>query len=180
MRSKNCQYLAKGCARELFSIGGTVAVSGVRVTGAASRYGVPVRNPVFLRGKIPLNELLYKFGLKLARIKFVRRAIESRADLSEFRKPPTIRILAGVFLIAFSMALCWPVIVAMVGGLAWRLHKPWIVALGLPIYIFSHVCYISGMFLSGEKYTRIFFRWAMRCWVERLLSYGQAKESAEL
>jgi hypothetical protein len=127
-----------------------------------------------------VNELLYKVGLRLARIKFVQRAIESRADLSEFRKPPTFRILAGVFLITFSMALCWPVIVALVGGLAWHLHRPWIVALGVPIYVFSHICYLSGMYLSGEKYTRIFFRWAMRCSVERLLSYGQVKEGAEL
>ena len=127
-----------------------------------------------------MNELLYKLGLRLARIKFVQRAIESRADLSEFRKPPTFRILAGVFLITFSMILCWPVIVALVGGLAWHLGRPRIVALGVPIYVFSHICYLSGMYLSGEKYTRIFFRWVMRCWVERLLSYGQVKESAEL
>ena len=119
-------------------------------------------------------------GLRLARIKFVRHAMEARADLSEFRKPPTFRILAGVFLIAFSMVLSWPVIVALVGGLAWHLRRPWILALIVPLYVFSHLCYISGMILSGEKYTRIFFRWAMRCWVERLLSYGQAKENAEL
>jgi hypothetical protein len=146
------------------------------VTEDASRYGVPCENPVFSRKKIPLNELLYKMGLRLARIKFVRHAIEARADLSEFRKPPTVRILAGVFLIAFSMALCWPVIVAVFAGLALHLHKPWIAALIVPVYVFSHVCYITGMVLSGEKYARIFFRWATRCGVERLLGFGIVEE----
>jgi hypothetical protein len=146
------------------------------VTDKASRYGVPCGNPVFSRKKIPLNDLLYKIGLRLARIKFVHRAIEARADLSEFRKPPTIRILTGVFLIAFSMALCWPVIVALFAGLALHLHKPWVAALIVPVYVFSHVCYITGMFLSGEKYARIFFRWATRCGVERLLGFGVLEE----
>lgn len=154
-----------------------VAICGEAVvTGNASRSGVHCENPVFSGEKIPLNDLLYKLGLRLARIKFVQRAIESRADLSEFRKPPTVRILAGVFLITFSMVLCWPVIVALVGGLAWHLRKPWIAALIVPVYVFSHVCYITGMFLSGEKYARIFFRWAMRCWVERLLGCGVVEE----
>lgn len=86
-----------------------------------------------------------------------------------------------MFLIAFSMALCWPVIVALVGGLAWHLRRPWIVALGVPIYVFSHICYISGMVLSGEKYTRIFFRWVTRCGVERLLGFGVVeKEGTEV
>ena len=74
------------------------------------------------------------------------------------------------------MALCWPVIVAVFAGLAWHLHKPWIAALIVPVYLFSHVCYITGMILSGEKYARIFFRWAMRCGVERLLGFGVLEE----
>jgi hypothetical protein len=130
--------------------------------------------------KIPLNDLLYKLGLRLARIKFVTRAIESRADLSEFRKPPTFRIIAGVALICLSMVLCWPVIMTTVGALAWHLRKPWIVALGVPVYVLSHLMYISGMVLSGEKYTRILIKWAMRCWVERLLALGPVEEGAEL
>src|ERR1700685_3475748 len=44
MRSKERQYFAKGC-----SFGGAFAMSGIAVvTGHASRYGGPFRNPVFL------------------------------------------------------------------------------------------------------------------------------------
>ena len=103
-----------------------------------------------------------------------------RADLSEFRKRPTFRILAGVFLICFSMALSWPILVAVFGGLALHFKKPWIAALIVPVYIFSHICYLSGMYLSGEKYVRIFFRWATRRAVEWLLSHGHVKQSADL
>jgi hypothetical protein len=130
--------------------------------------------------KIPLNDLLYKIGLRLARIKFVRHAIEERADLSEFRKPPTVRILLGMFLIGFSMALCWPVIAALIGAISWHMHRPWILALALPLYVFSHICYIAGMFLCGEKYTRIFFKWMTRCHVEWLLGFGVVEKEREV
>jgi hypothetical protein len=131
-----------------------------------------------LRQKIPLNGLLYKIGLRLARIKFVRHAIDERADLREFRKPPTIRILLGMFLIAFSFVMCWPAI-SVLGGVALYFHKPLILAIGGPtLYISSHGCFLLGMALSGEKYTRIFFKWMMRCHVEWLLRFGVVEEEA--
>jgi hypothetical protein len=124
--------------------------------------------------------MLNKAGQRLVRIKYVRRAIDDRADLSEFRKPPTVRILTGVFLITFSMIICWPVIVASVGWLSWHLKRPWLLTLIVPIYVLSHVCYLTGMFLSGEKYTRIFLRWLTRCSVERMLGMGAiAQEKTE-
>jgi hypothetical protein len=124
-----------------------------------------------------VNEFLYKLGLRLMRWKFVQRAIEERADLSEFRKRPTLRILAGVFLICFSMCMSWPILVAVFGGLALHFHKPWIATLIVPLYVLSHVCYLTGMYLSGEKYVRIFLRWTVRRFAERLLSYGEIQES---
>jgi hypothetical protein len=69
------------------------------------------------------------------------------------------------------MICCWPVIVASVGWAAWHLHRPWILTLIIPLYILSHVCYLTGMFLSGEKYARIFLRWLTRRAVERLLGH---------
>jgi hypothetical protein len=135
-------------------------------------YGGMPDLPVFCGKKIPVNDRLYKLGLRLSQINFVRRAIDSRADLSEFRRPPTFRILLGVFLICFSLIMCWPVIVAVVGALAWRFHRPWILALGVPLYVLSHILYLTGMFLAGEKYTRIFFKWLTRRGVEKLLAFG--------
>jgi hypothetical protein len=119
-----------------------------------------------------LNEVLYKIGLRLASIKYVRHAIDERAGLSEFRKPPTVRILVGMFLIAGSLAMGWPVIVALSGAVAIYFHRPLLALIGGPLYIMSHLCFIAGMTLCGEKYSRIFIRWATRCGVEKLLSFG--------
>ena len=127
-----------------------------------------------------MNELLYKLGLRLTRYKYVRRAIDSRANLGEFRKRPTFRIIAGVSLICLSMTMSWPILVAVFGGLALKTGKHWLAALIIPLYILSHVMYIAGMFLSGEKFVRIFFRWATRRAVERLLSFAPTSEPAEL
>jgi hypothetical protein len=138
------------------------------------------RSVILESKKIPLNAMLNKAGQRLVRIKYVRRAIDDRANLSEFRKPPTVRILAGVFLITISMIMCWPLIVASVGWVSWHLKRPWILTLIVPIYVLSHACYLMGMFLSGEKYTRIFLRWLTRCSVERMLGTSAiAPEKAE-
>jgi hypothetical protein len=125
-----------------------------------------------------VNELLYKLGLRLARFKYVERAIAERANLSQFRRRPTFRIIAGVSLICVSMLMSWPILVAVLGGLAIKTGKHWIAVLIIPLYILSHVMYIAGMFLSGEKFVRIFFRWGTRCSVEWLLSYAPAKDCA--
>jgi hypothetical protein len=123
-----------------------------------------------------LNDLRYKIGLRLARIKFVRHAIAAHADLSEFRKPPTFRILFGMFLICFSFVMCWPAISAL-GGVAVYFRRPLILAIGAPtLYFSSHGCFLAGMALSGEKYTRIFFKWLTRRGVEKLLGFGMVEE----
>jgi hypothetical protein len=126
-----------------------------------------------------LNDVLYKIGLRLARMKYVRRAIDERAGLSEFRKPPTLRILAGMFLIPFSFLMCWPAIGAL-GGVALYYHRPLILIIGGPtLYFSSHGCFLMGMALCGEKYTRIVFKWATRCGVEKLLAYGLKEQGPE-
>jgi hypothetical protein len=117
-------------------------------------------------------ELAYKIGLRLARIKYVSRAIQDRANLNEFRGPPTVRIVVGVLAIGFSFLMCWPAISAL-GGVAIYFRQPWIVVVGAPLlYGSSHLCFLTGMALSGEKYMRIFLRWAVRVGVERLLALG--------
>ena len=128
---------------------------------------------------LPLNQTLYKIGLRLSRTNYVRQAIDDRANLTEFRKRPTFRILAGMFLIGFSFIMCWPAISAL-GGVAIYLHKPWILLIGGPtLYFGSHGCFIAGMYLCGEKYTKIALRWATRCGVERLLECGRKPKSPE-
>ena len=111
-------------------------------------------------------------GLRLAQVGFIRKAIDDRANLDAFKKRPTFRILLGVFLIAFSFVVCWPAISAL-GAVAIWLRWPWLILIGGPaLYIFSHLCHIAGMALSGAEYSWIFLRWLMRIIVERLLQCG--------
>ena len=119
-----------------------------------------------------MNQRFYKLGLRLANIQWIRNAIDQRADLSEFQKPPNFRILAGMFLICISFPMCWPAIAAT-GAVSIYYHRPMIALVGGPIlYVVSHLCYLAGMWLCGQKYSGIFFRWATRCTVERMLSLG--------
>ena len=121
-----------------------------------------------------MHRLAYKLGLRLYRIPFVRSAIDERADLSGFDHKPTIPLVLGLFLIAFSFVVCWPAISAL-SAVAIYLHSPKLAVIGSPIlYIFSHACYIAGMALAGAKYARLFFRWLARVGVERMLSHAPA------
>lgn len=106
---------------------------------------------------------------RLSRTAYVRQAIDSRADLSAFRKKPSLRILAGVFCIAFSYVICWPLI-SVLGVASITLKSPWIALIGGPIaYGLSHLVFILGMVLAGAEYSAIFFRWATRVAMERLM-----------
>ena len=110
------------------------------------------------------------YVLRLARLPYVRQAIAERADLSAFKKRPTLRILTGVFLITISFPMGWPA-VAGATTLAVTLRSPWIAALGPVIYGLSHLVFLAGMYLSGAEYTAIFLRWLTRKGVEQLLKW---------
>lgn len=110
---------------------------------------------------------------KIAKTKFVRSAVEEKADLSAFRERPTLRIILGVSAICVSYIIGWPA-VAVLATLSIYFKKPLIVAIGGPVtYALSHLLFILGMYLAGAKYTRIFLRWAARVLVEKF-SKGNA------
>jgi hypothetical protein len=105
-------------------------------------------------------------------IDYVRAAILEQADLSAFKEKPTPVVLVGVFAIGFSFVIGWPAIAAL-GVLSLKLHNPWIVAVGGPLtYGLSHLVFLLGMYLSGAKYSLIFFRWLTRVSMERLLAWA--------
>lgn len=113
--------------------------------------------------------------IKIGAMDYVRTAIEDRADLSAFKQKPTPVVLAGVFAIGFSYVIGWPAIAAL-GILSVKLHNPWIVAVGGPItYGLSHLVFILGMYLSGAKYSLIFFRWLTRVTMVKLLAGADQK-----
>lgn len=124
---------------------------------------------------LTMGALRYKMGLRLARIPFVRSAMDDRADLSAFDHKLTFKLVLGLFLITISNTLCWPAITAL-AGLSVYYRKPWIALIGGPlVYGITFVGSAVGMALSGAKYARAFSRWLTRVMVERMLSHGDAE-----
>jgi len=110
------------------------------------------------------------FIKRIAETEYVRGAIEEKADLSAFKKKPSIRILLGISIIGFSYIIGWPAI-SVLGTLSIYMNKPWLLAIGGPLlYGLSHLVFLLGMYLAGAQYAKIFLRWATRIAVEKLSS----------
>jgi len=110
---------------------------------------------------------------KIAATKFVRAAIEEKADLSAFREKPTPIVWAGVFFIMASYIIGWPA-VAAIGILSVKMNEPWIALVGGPLtYGLSHLVFLLGMYLSGAVYSVIFLRWLTRVSMEKLLIWTE-------
>ena len=104
---------------------------------------------------------------RISETKYVRTAIEDKADLSAFKEKPSIRVIFGVSAICFSYIIGWPAI-GVLGALAIYLDRPWLIAIGGPlVYGLSHLVFLLGMYLAGYNYTKIFLRWATRVAVEK-------------
>jgi hypothetical protein len=75
--------------------------------------------------------------------------------------------------------MCWPAIGAL-GGIALYWKLPLLIAIGGPVlYCLSHVCYLTGMALSGAEYSWIFLRWLFRVCTEALLKFGPSPQPPE-
>jgi len=108
--------------------------------------------------------------LRLANTPFVRRSIQENADLSAFKQRPSWKVVTGVSAIMFSYVIGWPLIAGL-GAASVYLNQPLIVAIGGPVaYGLSHLVFLLGMYLAGAKYSLIFFRWATRVAVLKLLN----------
>ena len=108
------------------------------------------------------------FIKRIAETEYVRGALEEKADLSAFKKKPSLRILLGISTIGFSYIIGWPAISAL-GALSVYLNEPLLLAIGGPLlYGFSHLVFLLGMYLAGAQYTKIFLRWATRIAMEKL------------
>lgn len=106
---------------------------------------------------------------KICQAPFVRKAIEDKADLSAFREKPSFKVLAGVFAIAFSYVLGWPM-VGVMGIISLKTGNPWFTVIGGPgFYGLSHLVFMAGMVLSGAEYSLIFLRWLTRVTMESLI-----------
>ncbi len=113
-----------------------------------------------------------KLGLRLLRLRFVRKAVEERADLAVFGHRPDLRLAIGLGLLAISMLLGWPA-VGVLTGMAIYFDEPMIGLVGGPaIYGFSWILYLGGLWVAGKevlRYAGAFNRWMARKGTEKLL-----------
>lgn len=118
--------------------------------------------------------MIRKSIVAIGATKYVRSAIDSQADLSAFKDKPTPILFAGLFAMAFSYVIGWPVI-AVLGYLSVKWDNPWLVAVGGPFaYTMSHLVFLLGMYLSGSFYAFVFMRWLTRITMEKLLTWANA------
>ncbi len=123
-------------------------------------------------------------GDKLTRIKYVRTAIASRADLSLFSRRPDRRTAVGLILVGGGLLLGWPG-ASLALLLAALLSEPVLAIYVAPsLYVFSWIPYLVGIWIGGQAamaYLRDFNRWLVRVVVEKGLG-GKvpAVESVEL
>lgn len=107
---------------------------------------------------------------RIAETRYVRAAIEDKADLSAFKQKPSLQIIIGLSLMGFSYIIGWPAISGL-GILSVYLDKPLWLAVGGPLlYGLSHLVFMLGMYFAGYNYTKIFLRWATRVAVEKWMS----------
>jgi hypothetical protein len=110
-----------------------------------------------------------KLANRISKTTFAGRSINEGADLSAFKEKPTARSFVGIFLMCFSYILGLPA-VGLIGALSIYWHKPLLIIIGGPLLIvIAHLVFLAGMYLAGGKYVMVFFRWATRIILEKLM-----------
>ncbi|MCL4558031.1 MAG: hypothetical protein M1491_05285 [Deltaproteobacteria bacterium] len=117
--------------------------------------------------------ILRTIATRLAHTKYGREAVESKADLGLFGKPPSFQFVLGLILLGLSYVIGWPGVVAT-GIAATYLKNPLIFVIGAPvIYGFSYLVWGVSMILMGRdniKYVRALTRYGVRIFIEKFVS----------
>jgi hypothetical protein len=113
--------------------------------------------------------IIKKIASDVAKTKFASRAINDSADLSAFKEKPTVQKYFGIILMCCSYLIGWPA-VGLIGALSICWHEPLLIIIGGPLLIvIAHLVFLAGMYLAGGKYIMVFFRWATRVTLEKLM-----------
>lgn len=124
--------------------------------------------------------LLTKAAGWAARTRYGRKAVETRADLSVFREPPSAKLVLGLVLLGVSFTIGWPAIAAA-GAAAVYLKRPLLFLVGGPaLYLISHVVWAVSMVLIGRDnifYMNALLRFSVRVFIER---YGSPPQGANI
>ncbi len=71
--------------------------------------------------------------------------------------------------------------VGLIGAFSIYWHEPLLIIIGGPLLlIISHLVFLAGMYLAGGKYVMVFFRWATRVTLEKLMWKREALQSLPL
>ena len=105
-----------------------------------------------------------------AHTRYGREAVESKADLSLFRKPPSFQLVLGLILLGLSYVIGWPGVLAS-GIVAAYFKSPLIFVIGAPvIYGFSFLVWGVSMLLMGKdniRYARALSKYGVRVFIEK-------------
>lgn len=116
--------------------------------------------------------MIYRFRLRIARFRFIRKVLLNQVDLEIFKKKPSARFLIGLFFIGTSYIIGWPLI-SLLGFLAIYFKEPLLFAIGSPVtYGFSHLVFILGVFIAGKDtviYMNMFAQWSFSRLMVKLL-----------
>ena len=113
--------------------------------------------------------IIKKLANDIAKTKFASRAIKDGAGLSVFKEKPTAQNFLGIFLMCCSYIIGWPA-VGLIGAFSIYWHEPLLIIIGGPLLlIISYLVFLAGMYLAGGKYVMVFFRWATRVTLEKLM-----------
>ncbi len=113
--------------------------------------------------------IIKKLANDIAKTKFASRAIKDGADLRAFKERPTAQNFLGIFLMCCSYIIGWPA-VGLIGAFSIYWHEPLLIIIGGPLLlIISYRVFLAGMYLAGGKYVMVFFRWATRVTLEKLM-----------
>jgi hypothetical protein len=126
--------------------------------------------------------MLIKLKTRLAGTRWIKRLLESPADLEIFKHKPSPKFVLGLFIIGFSYIIGWPMVSAL-GIVAVYFKNPLIFAIGSPVtYGLSHLVFMLGVFIAGKNtvvYMNAFLKWSAVKGLQRFLGKELIPQSSD-
>ena len=106
--------------------------------------------------------LLKSFAHRLAQTRFGQKSLAKPDELPVFNQNPGLKFYVGLVLIALSFLISLPAL-TLLSYLAVDLGEPLIIAVGGPaVFLFVHIMFVAGVYLSGKNYALEILQWATK------------------
>lgn len=113
--------------------------------------------------------LMKSFAQWLGQTKFGQKSLAKPDELVIFKKNPGLKFYTGLVLIALSFLISLPTL-ALLSYLAMELNKPLIIAIGGPgVFIFVHIIFALGVYLSGKNYALEILQWVIKRFLQKFI-----------